>query len=129
MSDIFISYASADRERAKLVSVTLDRRGWSVWWDRTIPPHRQPSANQCLREQFRALPVSAGVADEDVAHAIDNVLPGDLEHRWAAPRADYPPRGEVVKANAQILWDVSRSSCNLSEPAPLMTPNLARSRG
>jgi TIR domain-containing protein len=41
MSDIFISYASADRERAKLVSVTLDRRGWSVWWDRTIPPGKE----------------------------------------------------------------------------------------
>jgi hypothetical protein len=41
MSDIFISYASADRERAKLVSGTLDRRGWSVWWDRTIPPGKE----------------------------------------------------------------------------------------
>jgi len=41
MSDIFISYASADRERAKLLSGTLDRRGWSVWWDRTIPPGKE----------------------------------------------------------------------------------------
>lgn len=38
MSDIFISYASADRERAKLLSTALVNRGWSVWWDRTIPP-------------------------------------------------------------------------------------------
>ena len=38
MSDIFISYASADRERAKLLSTALVDRGWSVWWDRTIPP-------------------------------------------------------------------------------------------
>lgn len=41
MSDIFISYASADRERAKLLSTALDRRGWSAWWDRTIPPGRE----------------------------------------------------------------------------------------
>ena len=41
MSDIFISYASADRERAHLLSGALDRRGWSVWWDRTIPPGKE----------------------------------------------------------------------------------------
>ena len=38
MNDIFISYASADRERAKLLSTALVNQGWSVWWDRTIPP-------------------------------------------------------------------------------------------
>jgi hypothetical protein len=41
MSDIFISYASADRERAGAVSRALQARGWSVWWDRAIPPGRQ----------------------------------------------------------------------------------------
>jgi hypothetical protein len=38
MSDIFISYASADRERARLLADALAQKGWSVWWDRTIPP-------------------------------------------------------------------------------------------
>jgi hypothetical protein len=41
MSDIFISYASADRDRAKLLAETLVRRGWLVWWDRTIPPGQE----------------------------------------------------------------------------------------
>jgi formylglycine-generating enzyme required for sulfatase activity len=38
MSDIFISYASADRSRVKPLVEVLRQRGWSVWWDRTIPP-------------------------------------------------------------------------------------------
>ncbi|MCC6586290.1 MAG: SUMF1/EgtB/PvdO family nonheme iron enzyme [Bryobacterales bacterium] len=38
MSDIFISYASADRARVKPLVEVLQREGWSVWWDRTIPP-------------------------------------------------------------------------------------------
>ena len=42
MSDIFISYASADRDRAQgLVATALDRRGWSTWWDRSIPPGKE----------------------------------------------------------------------------------------
>jgi hypothetical protein len=40
MPDIFISYASADRERARLLADALANRGYSVWWDRTIPPGR-----------------------------------------------------------------------------------------
>src|SRR5581483_3278697 len=37
MSDIFISYASEDRERAKTLAQALEGEGWSVWWDRMIP--------------------------------------------------------------------------------------------
>jgi hypothetical protein len=36
MTDVFISYASEDRERARIVASALEARGWSVWWDRKI---------------------------------------------------------------------------------------------
>ncbi|HEY7316475.1 MAG TPA: TIR domain-containing protein [Candidatus Binatia bacterium] len=36
MSDIFISYASEDRERAHKLANALQSQGWSVWWDRDI---------------------------------------------------------------------------------------------
>jgi TIR domain/FHA domain len=41
MSDIFISYASADREQARLLADALSQKGWLVWWDRTIPPGKE----------------------------------------------------------------------------------------
>ena len=41
MSDIFISYSSADRDRARLFADALSEHGWSVWWDREIPPGKQ----------------------------------------------------------------------------------------
>jgi hypothetical protein len=37
MADIFISYASEDRERARTLAHVLEQHGWSVWWDRKIP--------------------------------------------------------------------------------------------
>jgi formylglycine-generating enzyme required for sulfatase activity len=38
VSDVFISYASADRPRVIPLVDALRQKGWSVWWDRTIPP-------------------------------------------------------------------------------------------
>ena len=40
MADVFISYASADRDRAKALAEAITAQGWSVWWDRVIPPGR-----------------------------------------------------------------------------------------
>ncbi|MES2841276.1 MAG: toll/interleukin-1 receptor domain-containing protein [Pseudomonadota bacterium] len=36
MSDVFLSYASEDRERAGRLAKALGHMGWSVWWDRKI---------------------------------------------------------------------------------------------
>lgn len=36
MTDIFISYASEDRDRASQLASALAALGWSVWWDRKI---------------------------------------------------------------------------------------------
>ncbi len=38
MADIFLSYSSDDRERIRPLVQSLEQRGWSVWWDRRIPP-------------------------------------------------------------------------------------------
>ena len=37
MAEIFISYASENRQRARGLAEALGARGWSVWWDREIP--------------------------------------------------------------------------------------------
>lgn len=36
-SDIFISYASQDRDQARRLAQAFEALGWSVWWDRSIP--------------------------------------------------------------------------------------------
>jgi len=49
MSDIFLSYASEDRERIRPLVSALEATRWSVFWDRTIPTGqswRQVIANE-----------------------------------------------------------------------------------
>lgn len=36
VADIFVSYASADRERVRPLVETFERQGYSVWWDRKL---------------------------------------------------------------------------------------------
>jgi len=38
MSDIFISYAREDRKKIEALAKGFENQGWSVWWDRKIPP-------------------------------------------------------------------------------------------
>ncbi len=37
MSDIFISYAKEDKEKAGLLAKVFEQQGWAVWWDPKIP--------------------------------------------------------------------------------------------
>ena len=48
MCDIFISYKREDRPRAKQLAAKLEEEGFSVWWDRNIPPGK--SFDQVIQE-------------------------------------------------------------------------------
>jgi hypothetical protein len=52
MSDIFISYAREDRDKAKALAKLFQQQGWSVWWDRNIPPGR--SFDEVIEEALGA---------------------------------------------------------------------------
>jgi len=52
MADIFISYASDDRSRVEPLAKALADQGWSVWWDRTIPPGK--TFDQVIQEAITA---------------------------------------------------------------------------
>ncbi|MDF0675287.1 MAG: SUMF1/EgtB/PvdO family nonheme iron enzyme [Nitrospira sp.] len=52
MSDIFISYSSEDKGRVQALARALERKGWSVWWDRRIPAGK--SFDEVIHEALKA---------------------------------------------------------------------------
>jgi TIR domain len=52
MSDIFISYAREDWDKAKALAELCQQQDWSVWWDRRIPPGR--SFDEVIEEALGA---------------------------------------------------------------------------
>jgi hypothetical protein len=52
MADIFLSYAREDGERAAAIARALAARGWSVWWDRSIP--HGSDFNAVIQQQLNA---------------------------------------------------------------------------
>ena len=38
MSDVFISYKSEDKDKAAIFAKAFEKQGWSVFWDKSIPP-------------------------------------------------------------------------------------------
>jgi len=93
MSDIFISYASADREHARVLAQQLERLGWSVWWDRDIQAGKtfagviesEIDRARCVIVLWSNASVgSRWVRDEDDGQ-------DDREGGQARPRAAYEP--------------------------------------
>lgn len=52
MSDIFISYARDDQDRARVLAEALQAQGWSVWWDPNIKPGQ--SFDQVIEHELDA---------------------------------------------------------------------------
>jgi formylglycine-generating enzyme required for sulfatase activity len=52
MSDIFLSYKSEDKIKAQIIAEALESEGYSVWWDRVIPPGR--TYDEVIEEELDA---------------------------------------------------------------------------
>lgn len=52
MSDIFISYANEDRDRVLPLVRALEKTGWTIFWDRTIPAGK--TWRQTISAEIRA---------------------------------------------------------------------------
>lgn len=109
MAQIFISYASADRDRARVLAERLGAQGLSVWWDRTIPPGRvfdeviQQALNDagCVIVLWSNASVRSNWVKTEAAEAVahDRLLPALIED--VAPPIEF----KRIQAANLVGWD------------------------
>lgn len=108
-SQIFLSYASADRDRATRVAQALAERGWSVFWDREIPPGRtwhevldeQLSAARCIVVLWSTTSVASQWVREEAEEGTSRhiLVPAFID-------AVEPPRGfRGIQGASLVAWD------------------------
>jgi formylglycine-generating enzyme required for sulfatase activity len=148
VSDIFISYASADRSRIRPLVDELHRRGWSVWWDRTIPPGKTwdrvieaaLAEARCVivlwsrasvqsdwvlieahHAKGREILVPALLDDVTIPFAFSRIQAANLiEWRGVFPNAEFD---ELARAVAAVLSrDITPAPETTRRPAPAPPP-------
>lgn len=136
MTDIFISYASEDRERARRVAIALEARGWSVWWDRHIKPgqafdqvieHELETAKSVVVLWSKDSVSSEWVKNEAATAAernvlvpalIDNVkLPLEFRRRQTADLVGW--NGDTTYVGFRALCDGITATAGITPETPL----------
>jgi TIR domain-containing protein len=117
MSDVFISYAREDRDKAERLARVCEQQGWTVWWDKVIPPGKKyadvigqelESAKAVVVLWSRASVASDWVKDEVQEAANRGVLVPALLEKV------NPPYGFRQVQTADLSeWDGSSTSTEL----------------
>ncbi len=142
MSDIFISYAREDRANAERLAHVFERQGWTVWWDKIIPPGRR--FGDVIAEQLaaakavvvlwsRTSAASDWVKDEAQEGAARNILVSMLVEKVTPPLGfrqfqmgdlsewdgsdDDPNLQDVLRAVADLINRPYAPAAAVSRPA------------
>jgi formylglycine-generating enzyme required for sulfatase activity len=112
VADIFISYAREDSSRARALAVALERRDWSVWWDRRIPDGRdfnryieeKLAEASCVVVLWSTASVDSKFVRDEAAEGLNGrLVPALLE-------AVRPPLGFRQLQTANLVdWDGQES--------------------
>jgi hypothetical protein len=144
MADIFLSYTSSDRPRAKQLAALLQRRGWSVWWDRAIPAGRrfedviaeQLSQARCVVVLWSKASTNSSWVREEASDARDrNILVPVLIERVNQPlgfrgiqTADLVEwtGSDDFPTLVQLLADLASHLGDAAQPAPRPMPEAVQ---
>ena len=152
MTDVFLSYANEDRERAATLARSLEAAGWSVWWDRKIVAgHAFDEAIERELETAKSVVVlwsrssvtsewvkneAAAAAERDVLvpASIERVrLPLEFRRKQTVDLADWTgdtPHEGFQALCAGIADRVGRTSAPSSRQVPTVrTPRQMSRRG
>ena len=136
MTDIFVSYAGADRERVALLAEALEAAGYRVWWDQALLPGAQYAAEaEAALAQAKAVLVVWSAASVEHTWTLDAAAVGRDRGVLASIAFDAAPvplgfrqldtinfagwTGDVTAIPFQTL---RARLTNLAGPGPSATP-------
>lgn len=151
MADVFISYATEDRDRVKALAEALGQAGFSIWWDRKIPLGRafDQVIEEAIRDAKSVIVVwsAASVASEWVRNEASEgkrrrilvpvfiepvdaplafrLLSGADLNGWAPDR----PHGEFDKLKERVAEIIAHMPLQTGGPAPVEQPGARAGRG
>jgi len=148
MSDIFISYAHEDRERVIPIAQELEKRGWSVFFDKKTPPGKQwriylkekLDESCCVLVAWSSDSIKSHWVHIEVDEALDrNILipllldavkpPFGLGHIQAADLSNWKKNSDdsefqqLIDAISDIIPPPQKTA-SLSSPTPVTASNL-----
>jgi hypothetical protein len=130
LSKIFLSYASPDRELAKVLANALQNERWSVWWDRAIPPGKtfdeviEAALNEakCVIVLWSSASVSSDWVKNEAREGLrrrilipallaDVTIPFEFRHIQAADLVGWPAVDHIgFKTLIDSIRDMTRSA-------------------
>lgn len=116
MADIFISYASEDRNKVKLFVKAFEDQGWSVWWDRNLLFGRP--FDQVIRTELRTAGCIVVVWTENAAKSLyvigearDAVRTNNLiSVFFSLPSTEIPYDLQAINGVELMHWDGNTST-------------------
>ncbi|MGR9085711.1 MAG: TIR domain-containing protein [Gammaproteobacteria bacterium] len=139
MTDVFISYASEDRERAGRLASALEARGWKVWWDRKIivgqsfdqAIERELNSAKCVVVLWSQHSIASEWVRNEAAAAvergvlvpamIDRIMPPlEFRRKQTADLADWPGQ---AREGFQSLCEGIMAKTGSTVPYPAATGN------
>jgi len=143
MTDVFVSYASEDRDRAGQLAQAFGARGWSVWWDRKIIAgqvfdqaiERELETARCVVVLWSAHSIDSEWVKNEAAVAaergvlipalIDGVrLPLEFRRRQTADLVNW--HGEADHAGLEALCEGVAHVLGTSAPQPVAAGHTSR---
>ena len=107
MSNVFLTYAREDDAKAALIARALTGQGWTVWWDRTIPPGKTFVIEDALEKASCVVVLwsKAALASHWVrAEAAEGMLRGILIQAFLE-EVTIPLEFRRIQATDLTAWD------------------------
>jgi formylglycine-generating enzyme required for sulfatase activity len=127
-ADIFLSYARKDQEKARQLAASLASHGWSVWWDRMIPPgstfdrviQQALETSRCVLVLWSSASVTSNWVKEEASEAqqLDKLVPALIEE------VRIPLGFRRIQAANLTQWRLESTDDHFSELLGSLTARL-----